>query len=150
VIKYTSEILCIPTLCLPTISSGIFQVKLEGVVLAFYTALKQYTDEYSRTSHTPILQSVRFINNCQSTTETAAHLFQDLYTVDIPQPTATTTTSETPAPQPRPSSIQADRRRRSNQRVEERMEIWTPDLLRPRQEEDHDIKSVIQWLTNDS
>jgi len=30
------------------------------------------------------------------------------------------------------------------------MEIWTPDLLRRRQEEDHDIKSVIQWLTNDS
>jgi len=30
------------------------------------------------------------------------------------------------------------------------MEIWTPDLLRQRQDEDHDIKSVIQWLTNDS
>jgi len=32
VIKYASEILRIPTLCLPAISSGIFQVKLESVV----------------------------------------------------------------------------------------------------------------------
>jgi len=30
------------------------------------------------------------------------------------------------------------------------MEIWTPSLLRQKQPEDHDIKSVIQWLTNDS
>jgi len=34
--------------------------------------------------------------------------------------------------------------------VEEKMEIWTPDILRLKQEEDHDIRSVIQWLTNDS
>jgi len=32
--------------------------------------------------------------------------------------------------------------------VEEKMEVWTPALLRQRQEEDHDIKSVIQWLTS--
>jgi len=51
VIKYASEILRIPTICLPAISSGIFQVKLKCVVIAFYNALKQYIDEYSRTSH---------------------------------------------------------------------------------------------------
>jgi len=54
-IKYASEILRISNLCLLAISSGIFQVILESGVLAFYTALKQYTDEYRRTSHTPIL-----------------------------------------------------------------------------------------------
>jgi len=30
------------------------------------------------------------------------------------------------------------------------MEIWTRYLLRRQKNEDHDIKSVIQWLTNDS
>jgi len=30
------------------------------------------------------------------------------------------------------------------------MEIWTPDLLRQRKDEDHDIKLVIQWLTDNS
>jgi len=64
VIKYASEILRIPTLCIPAISSGIFQVKLKSVVRAFYMAVTQYVDEYSRTSHTPILQSIRFISNC--------------------------------------------------------------------------------------
>jgi len=59
------------------------------VVLAFYTALKQYTDEYRQTSHTPILQSVRFVNNCQAMTETAANLFQDLYAAHRPSPTVT-------------------------------------------------------------
>jgi len=34
-IKYVSETIRIPHLCLPAISSGIFQVKLESVVLAF-------------------------------------------------------------------------------------------------------------------
>jgi len=34
--------------------------------------------------------------------------------------------------------------------VEERMEIWTPDLLRLKQAEDLDINAVIQWLTHDS
>jgi len=34
--------------------------------------------------------------------------------------------------------------------VEEKMEIWTPDLLRKRQDEDHDIKAVILWLTKNS
>jgi len=61
-IKYTSEILRVPTTAVPAISGGIFQVKLESVVKAFYTALKQCTDEYSQTSHTPILQSVNFVN----------------------------------------------------------------------------------------
>jgi len=131
-------------LCLPAISSGIFQVSLESVVLAFYTALTLYRDEYSRTSHTPILQSVRLINNCPDTTATTARLFQDLYGTDRPPPAPDNTM------QPRPSGQQADRRRRSNKRVEERMKIWTPDLLQQRQDEDHDIKSVIQWLTSDS
>jgi len=70
--KYASEKLRIPNLCLLAISSGIFQVKLESMVLAFYTALTLYTDEYSKTSHTPILQSVRLINLCQDTTATTA------------------------------------------------------------------------------
>jgi len=124
-IKYASEILRIPTLSLPAISSGIFQVKLESVVLAFYTALKQYTDDYSRTSHTPILHSVRFVINSQSTTVTAASIFQELYTADRPPPVqpVTRTPIETPAPQPRPSDRQADHRSRSNQLVEERIEI---------------------------
>jgi len=87
-LKYASEVLRIPNLCLPAISCGIFHVKLESVVLAFYTALTLYTDEYSRTSHTPILQSVRLVNNCPATTATMAHLFQDLYTADRPQPAA--------------------------------------------------------------
>jgi len=78
VIKYASEILRIPTVCLPAISSGIFQVKLESVVCAFYTALKQYVDEYARTSHTPILRSVRFVSDCIETTAAAAVLFQEL------------------------------------------------------------------------
>jgi len=30
------------------------------------------------------------------------------------------------------------------------MEIWTPELLRLKQTEDHDINTVIQWITNDS
>jgi len=34
--------------------------------------------------------------------------------------------------------------------VEERMEIWTPDLLRLKQAADLDINTVIQWLTHDS
>jgi len=40
-IKYASEMLRISTLSLPAISGGIFQVKLESVVPAFYTAIKQ-------------------------------------------------------------------------------------------------------------
>jgi len=109
-------------------------------VLAFYTALTLYTDDYSRTSHTPILQSVRLISNCQDTTATTARLFQDLYAVDRPPPAP----NSTPNRQPRPLGRQADHRKQFNKRVEERMEIWTPDLLRQRQDEDHDIKSVIQ------
>jgi len=131
VIKYASEILRIPTLCLPAISNGIFQVKLESVVRAFYTALKQYTDEYTQTSHTPILQSVRFISNSLTAATTAAHLFQELYTTNQPKQTPTSTPIDTPTLTPTSSGRQADRRRRSNQRVEERMEIWTPDLLPP-------------------
>jgi len=46
VIKYSSETLRISTLALPAISGGIFHVKLESVIKALYTALKQYTDEY--------------------------------------------------------------------------------------------------------
>jgi len=118
-LKYASETLRIPNLCLPAISSGIFQVKLESVVFAFYTALTLYTDEYSRTSHTTILQNVRLINNCQATTATTARLFQDLYSADRPPLAA----ESPPTVQPRPSGRQADRRRRSNKRVEERMEI---------------------------
>jgi len=82
VIKYASEILRIPTLCIPAISSGIYQVKLESVVRAFYTAVKQYVNEYARTSHTPILQSIRFISNCVGTAAAVATLFQELYNVD--------------------------------------------------------------------
>jgi len=75
VIKYAGETLRISTLSLPAISCGIFQVKLESVVQAFYTALMQYTDEYGQTSHTPILQSVHFVNNSHAITTTAAFLF---------------------------------------------------------------------------
>jgi len=30
------------------------------------------------------------------------------------------------------------------------MGIWTPELLRLKQTEDHDIHTVIQWITHDS
>jgi len=148
VIKYASEILRIPKLCLPAISSGIFQVKLESVVRAFYTAVKQYVDEHAQTSHTPILQNIRFVCNSLDTTASAAALLQELYTIDQPVCTPTSTPIEPPTPTPTPSGRQAGRRRRANQRVEERMEIWTPDLLRLKQAENHDINTVIQWLTH--
>jgi len=109
VMKYASEILRIPTLCLPAISSGIFKVKLESVSRAFYTALKQYVDEYAQTSHTPILQSVRFVSNSLDTTAAAATLFQQLYTVDQPEATPTNTPVDTPTPTP--SGRQAGRQR---------------------------------------
>jgi len=53
VIKYSRETLRISTLALPAICGGIFHVKLESVIKALYTALKKYTDEYKKTSHTP-------------------------------------------------------------------------------------------------
>jgi len=148
VIKYASDILRIPTLCIPAISSGIYQVKLESVVRAFYTAVKQYVDEYSRTSHTPILQSIRFISNCVETTAAVASLFQGLHNVDNPVRTPTQTPMDTPTPTP--SGRQAGRRRRANTQVEERIEIWTPVLLRLKQAEDLDLNTVIQWLTHES
>jgi len=148
VIKYASEILRIPTLCFPAISSGIFQVKLESVVRAFYTALKQYVDEYARTSHTPILQSIRFVSNCIGTTAAVAAHFQELYNID--QPVCTPTNTPIDMPTLTPSGRQAGRQRRANKRVEERMEIWTPDLLCLKQAEDLNINAVIQWLTHDS
>jgi len=144
-LKYASETLRIPDLCLSAISSGIFKVTLESVVRAFYTALTLYTDEYSRTSHTPILQSVCLINICADQTATTAQLFRGMYNTDRPTPA-----SDTNPPQQtvRPSGRQANRRARAHTRVEERMEVWTPAILRQRQEEDHDIKSVIQWMTH--
>jgi len=148
VIKYASEVLRITTLCLPPISSGIFHVPLEHVVRAFYTAVNRYVDGYASTSHTPILQSLQFISNCDQTTATMAGLFQELYSADHPAPTFTTTNTDTPTPMA--SGRQAGRRRRANARVEEQMEIWTPDLLRLHQADDHDIHTVIQWLTHDS
>jgi len=78
VIKYASEILRIPRLCIPAISSGIYQVTLESVVRAFYTDVKQYVDEFARTSHTSILQSIQFISNCVGTAAATATLFQEL------------------------------------------------------------------------
>jgi len=60
-------------------------------------------EKYRRTSHIPILQSVRFVNNCQATTEAAAHPFQDLYTADR-TPLTTTGIPEAPESQQRPSS----------------------------------------------
>jgi len=146
--KYASEILRIPMLCLPAIRSGIYQVKLESVVRAFYTALKQYVDEYAKKSHTPILESVRFVSNSIDTTTSAAVLFQELYTIDHPVCIPTSTPIDMPTPMP--SGRQAGRRRRENMRVEERMEICMPDLLRLKQAEDYDIHAVIQWLTHDS
>jgi len=134
VIKYSCEILRLPTLAVPAISGGIFQVKLENVGKAFYTALKQYTDEYGQTSHTPILQRVPFVHNSHAITTTAAYLFKKLYISDRQQPTVNSTPTDMPAPLPRPSGRQANRRRRSDKRVEERMQIWTPDLLRQKQE----------------
>jgi len=98
VIKYASEVLRIPTLCLPPISSGIFHVSLELVVRAFYTAINQYVDGYTRTSHTPILQNIQFISNCAETTATVAGLFQELHSADHPAPTYTTTTAESTTP----------------------------------------------------
>jgi len=94
VINYAS----IPTLCLPPISSGLFHVTLERVVRAFYTAVNQYVDVYTRTSHTPILQSIQFISNCAGTTATVAGLFQELYSADHPAPTYTTTITDTATP----------------------------------------------------
>jgi len=132
-------------LCLPAISSGIFKVTLESVVSAFYTALTLYTDEYSRTSHTPILQSVCLINICSDQTATTAQLFREMYNTDRPTPAPDITP---PQQRVRPSGRQANRRARVNTRVEEKMEVWTPAIFRQRQEEDHDIKSVIQWMTH--
>jgi len=34
--------------------------------------------------------------------------------------------------------------------VEETMQIWTPDFIRQKQEEDSDIKAVLQWFKDDS
>jgi len=99
-LKYASETLRIPNLCLPAISSGIFKVTLESVVRAFYTALTLYTDGYSKTSHTPILQSVRLINICSDKTATTALLFQELYNADRPTLAADITP---PQPTVRPS-----------------------------------------------
>jgi len=76
VIKYASKILRTPTLCVPANSSGIFQVILESVVRAFYTAIRQYVDKYAKTSHTPILLSVCFISNSIDTTSSAAAFFR--------------------------------------------------------------------------
>jgi len=150
VIKYASEILRVPTLCLPPISSRIYQVKLESVVRAFYTPLKQYVDEYARTSHTPIIQSIRLVSHSRDTTALAAALFLELYTIDQPVRTPTHTPIDMPTPTSTPSGRQAGRWKRANQRVEERMEIWTPDLLRLKQAKDLDINAVIQWRTHDS
>jgi len=100
VIKYASETLRIPTVCIPPISSGIFHVLLSSVVRAFYTAVNQYVDGYARTSHTRILQSIQFISNRVATTAVAASLFQELYDVDHPAHTPTPTPSDPPAPMP--------------------------------------------------
>jgi len=63
-------------------------------------AVTQYVDEYSRTSHTPILQSIGFISNCVGTTEAVASLFQELHNVDYPVRTPTQTPMDTPTPTP--------------------------------------------------
>jgi len=34
--------------------------------------------------------------------------------------------------------------------VEERRQIWTPDFIPQKQEEDSDIKVFLQWFENDS
>jgi len=99
-----------------------------------------------QTSHTPILQCVRFINYSPAETATAAQLFLDLHTAARTPPVET----HTPPPTPKPSGRQANRRRRANARVEERMDIWTPDVIQRSQAEDHDIQSVIGWITNDN
>jgi len=129
VIKYSRETLQVSTLALPAISGGIFHVRLESVIKASYTALKNCPDEYKQTSHTPILQSVYFVNNSHAITTTVNYLFQELYSSVKHQSTATSDISYTPAPLPRPSGSQANRQRRSDKRVEEKMQIWTPDFL---------------------
>jgi len=146
VIQYASETLRDPQLCIPAISSGIFQVPLVCVVQAFHAAITRYTHGYSQTSHTPILQCVRLINNSQAETETAAQIFVDLHTA-CQSPTVETHTLPTT---PNPSGRQAKRRRRANARVEECMDIWTPDVLRRSQGEDTDIQAVIGWIASDS
>jgi len=96
VIKYASETLRTSTLAFPAISGGIIHVKLKSVIKAFYTALKKYTAEFSQTSHTPILQSVYFVNNSHAITTTAAYLFQELYSSDnTPSPSNNTPKSAT-------------------------------------------------------
>jgi len=127
------------------ISGGILYVKLESVIKALYTALKQYADEYQKTSHTPIVKSVYLVNNSHAITTTTAYIFQELYATDHPPLPATG-----PATLPPNSGRQANRRRRSDKRVEEKMQIWTPDFIRQKQEEVSDIKAVLQWFTDDS
>jgi len=107
-------------------------VKLESVIKALYNALKQYTEEYKKTSHTPILKCVYLVNNSHAITTTADYLFQVLYARDHPQLPAAS-----PAPLPHTSGHQAKRRRWSDKMVEERMQIWTPDFIRQKQEEDN-------------
>jgi len=135
VIHYASETLRVSHLCIPAIGSGIFQVPLTCVVHAFHAAIKRYTHGYIQTSHTPILQCVQLINISQTETETAAQIFLDLYTAGQPPPVETPTSLLAP----QPSGRQANRRRRANTRVEKRMDIWTPDVLRRSQAEDTDI-----------
>jgi len=98
VIKYASETLQISLVALLASSGGIFHVKLESVRKALYTALKQHTDEYKQTSHSPILKCVHLVNNSHAITTTAAYLFQELYTTHHPQLTAAI-----PAPLPHTS-----------------------------------------------
>jgi len=85
------------------------------------------------------------LNNSHPVTTTAAYLFQELYATDHPPLPAAS-----PATLPHTSGLQANRQRRSDKRVEERMQIWTPDFIRQKQEEDSDIKAVLQWFKDDS
>jgi len=143
--KYSSETLRISTLALPAISGGIFHVKLESVIKALHTALRQYTDEYKKTSHTPIFKSVYLVNNSHAVTKTAAYLFQELFATGHPLLPAAS-----PAPLSRTSGHQVNPQRRSDKRVEEKMQIWTPGFIRQKQEEDIDIKAVIHWFKDDN
>jgi len=76
-------------------------------------------------------------------------LFQELYSSDNPQLIVNDTITNTPAPLPRISGRQANRRRRSDKRVEERMQIWTSDFIRQQPAEDSDIKAVVPWFEDD-
>jgi len=136
-------------LALLAVTGGIciYKVKLESVIKALYTALKQFTDDYKKTSHTPILQTVYMVNNSHTMTSTAAYKFQDFYSSAEPQSIVNPRVHRLHYHIP-PAAT--NYRRQSDKRVEERIQTWASNSIRQKHEEDGDMKAFIQWFKDDS